>query len=506
MKPEQTHVLLVYCNPIIYPFALSYGLDIIETALLKNNINTKTIRPFYSSEPYQELVKAINDYNPVIVAFSFRNLDSAGFHYEDKDNGNFLHIIKRFVEAAARKQKITVIGGGGFSIYPGGILKETGADIGFVGPSETEFTKFCLRIIFWDHTLKNASKGLKTAFLKGTPPPIPQRRPLLSSNRITRQQIEFAKMVGGTIPIRTKTGCSLRCGYCVVPSIEQLYLRSWQDIVNDFKLVLENDLQERVFIADSEFNIPSISHSMKLCKKIRQEFGNTIKWRCYMEAGNISNDLLNAMRSSGCAGISLSIDTFDNNCRKIMGKGTSAKEAIRAVRLCMESGIPTGINLLFGCPGETLMSAKDSAYIARDFNFYGIELMLTIGIRIYPNTPFEKLTRSKAYGRFCAKSSEGCDWLATFCSPCPPVQLAAQILKILPPGKTIKYTESLSYEDNSFYRKLANGNKFLCNRQFKQAKTIFSELKRQYPNRKEPKLGLLKIQIGELNPSSKKTK
>jgi hypothetical protein len=300
-------------------------------------------------------------------------------------------------------------------------------------------------------------------------------------------------MVGGTVPVRTKSGCSLRCTYCVVPWGEELVLRPWEDIRKELRSVVETGLGDRVFIADGEFNLPSVDHAIRLCKNIEAEFGTGLNWRCYLEAGYVTRELLAAMKASGCVGISLTVDSLCGPTRRGYAKGTSASTAIEAMERCLESGIHTQINLLFGGPNETLESALETARIARDFHDRGIVVAVTIGLRVYPRTPFARLVKLPRYAPYY-RACKTVDWLGVFCSPMPARDLAPRVMELLPPSETIPYTNTVRRSDKGFYQEVALGTNMLVEGRFQEAKVYFQSLQEKYPGRLEPELGALKAQ------------
>ena len=309
-------------------------------------------------------------------------------------------------------------------------------------------------------------------------------------------------LTGGTIPLRTKTGCSMKCSYCVVPSIEKLILRPWDDVRRELEIILEAGLEDRVFMADGEFNLPSPSHAVELCHRISSEFGSSVKWTCYLEAGYVTSELLDAMSEAGCMCISLTVDSFSREARVGYIKGTKPEVAINSTRLCVQSGIHTNINLLFGGPNETLETATHTALVASEFNAQGVEASVTVGLRVYPNTPLSVMVTKNKYARYY-KPCGRFNWLGLFCSPVPAKELALHILPTLPPSATVSYTNTKIAEDGarSFYQQIAVGANLLGRRRFEEAREHFTKIAVNAPTRLEPQLGLFKAKYGALKAS-----
>lgn len=492
-------VLLVFADPVLYPAVQPYGLMILAEQLRHAGISCEVICPYFHENPADVLKKSCEQYRPKIVAFSFRNLDTAGFHYSEDADEIYLDGLRELVVIANVAGPLSVIGGSGFSIAPQQILDFTGADFGFVGPSESDFAEFCLRVVRQNRIGEALSVNLRSIIRRGCTIAKPSEQSLGNSLRFNSTALEFARIAGGTIPIRTKVGCSLTCSYCVVPSIEFSAYRPWADICRELRSIVNAGLAHRVFVADGEFNLPSIDRATQLCKKIEGEFGDSIKWRCYLEGGYITEELLGAMASSGCIGISLTVDSFCKETRIGMIKRTPPEAVIQATELCLASAIHTQINLLFGGPNETRETADRSATSALEFNQSGVAVAVTIGLRVYPNTPLALMVKREKYFPFFAKSRRF-EWLGMFCSPIPRRELTEHVQRILVPSNTIVYTQSPSGSERTFYERIAAGSTCLTEGRFKAA-TEYFQLSGTERMRPEARLGLLKAKLGEISES-----
>lgn len=486
-------VLLVFADPVMFPVAQPYGLMILKAALEQQQIDVEVVCPFTAAQPYEYLAELAARKHPAVIGFSFRNLDTAGFSYSSNGEQTFLPELRQLVAAARPYTDCIAIGGSGFSIAPLQILDDCGADIGFVGTSENDFAIFCARRIFEGFGVAAAMAGLTSAVLRDAPAaPIPQRVSATSARQFNPAMIEYARLVGGTVPVRTKTGCTLRCTYCVVPWIEQLNLRPWPEIEAELQLILENDLANRVFIADGEFNLPDPAYAVDLCNKIYARFGSEIKWRCYLEAGFITEELVKTMIRAGCVGISLTVDSLSSDPRRRFAKGTPTKSAVEGIRLCLESTAHVAINLLFGGPGETMASAEETASLAKGFNQQGADLAISVGLRVYPNTPFEKLVRLSRFAKHFHPLN-GVNWLGAFCSPVPAATLGEYVNELLPPSPSVQYTNSIEESSLEFYRQMAQTAASITNKDWERSAQQLSATKALGPNRKEILLAQWKI-------------
>lgn len=482
-------VLLVYADPVLSPYAQPYGLTILAGALEEVGLTAEVFQPFLGEDPACRLNYRLNQNVPRIVGISFRNLDWAGYGAEEGQPADFVQELVRVVEIVRSRGSLVVVGGSGFSIAPEQLLQTTRADLGFVGPCEAQFSEFCWRVLRSGLSIKAATVGLPSAILPGQRPPKPQPEALGAPARLDEEAVAFALLTGGTIPLRTKSGCSLGCTYCVVPRIEPLVLRPWEEIRDELVELVAAGLGRRLFIADGEFNLPSVERAIDLCRRMRAEFPGALEWDCYVEAGFVTRELVEAMREAGCIGISLTVDSASPGPRRLFAKGTPVAAVATGVELCLEADMPITVTMLFGGPGETLRTAEESANAARRWNERGARLSISVGLRIYPNTPLERLAARPEFAAF-ARSNSDLPWLGTFCSPIEAPELAQRVQDLLPPSPTTIYTATPPNATVAYYRALAEAQSLQRNGLTDQAVAAYARLKTQHPGRPELELGL----------------
>ena len=126
---DRTDVLLVFADPVIYPSAQPYGLMILQSALEARGIRCETILPFYRSNPAAYTRDSIARSGARIVGYSFRNLDSAGFHFSTDGSFSFVGHLLGILPDRKTFDGIVALGGSGFSIAPTELMEITQANI-----------------------------------------------------------------------------------------------------------------------------------------------------------------------------------------------------------------------------------------------------------------------------------------------------------------------------------------------------------------------------------------
>jgi radical SAM superfamily enzyme YgiQ (UPF0313 family) len=450
-------LLLINYNPEFIPFAPPYSIKIIKEKLRSLDVNVRSIWPHIESDSHLKyLLDEITKFNPDILGISFRNLDSCSSKLIGGDLQLYSYSYKNeFVECIKLikrnfKNKIIILGGSGFSINPYQILAETGCNIGFKGQSENGFATYIKKyiktkgnipteeykklegMIYWNDG--GIIKGPKTSIKSYCIEKQPSSREEEIWNSIAINLQEF-------IPVRTKSGCVNSCSYCVVPNIEDYSLRNIQEIVgeieNYYKIFNSNT---KIFFSDSEFNFPNIKFTKKILEAININHGSEIKWSAYFNPIPIDEKLIDLMKKTGCESISLSIDSFDNNILKINQKGFISQQSEQTINILLNNGIKLYCNLIFGLPGENMKTIQRT--IKKINKYPNIFWHISIGARIYPYTPLEKIAmrnRQFIYG----KETQGLIEPIFYCSPTSP----ERIYKIL--KKRIDMKNNITFFENN---------------------------------------------------------
>ncbi|MFC1658932.1 B12-binding domain-containing radical SAM protein, partial [Candidatus Omnitrophota bacterium] len=155
------------------------------------------------------------------------------------------------------------------------------------------------------------------------------------------------------IPMLTSRGCIGRCTFCIDYLICGNYrYRSPEKILEEIKYHVEINK-----ISHFDFNDLICNGNLKqlaaLCELIIQSKLN-ITWTSYaMVRKDMSYELLNKMRRSGCTFICYGLESGSDRILKKMNKFYNSFEAEQVIRRTYKAGITTSINIIVGFPGET---------------------------------------------------------------------------------------------------------------------------------------------------------
>jgi len=144
----------------------------------------------------------------------------------------------------------------------------------------------------------------------------------------------------------------------------------------------------KFYFTDNTFNIPS-AYAGELCKRILAS-GINITWMCILYPWEMEEALVSDMAQAGCREVSLGFESGNTEMLHRMNKKFDVHAVRRTSLLLNRYGIRQTGFLLLGGPGETRSSAVESLAFADSLPLDAVKL--SVGIRIYPDTPLARLS------------------------------------------------------------------------------------------------------------------
>jgi radical SAM superfamily enzyme YgiQ (UPF0313 family) len=370
----------------IFPLGLAYVAAAAEGA--GHQVSVADL--CFGHWPIKKLRQQIRTFKPELIGLSVRNVDNAAFPLTT----DYLAAHREVIEAIREQTNATVVlGGSGFSILPEAYMQALGADYGIEGEGEQVFVSLL-------EALKNQRdpRTIPGILARNNTPAdslhiqTPAKtNPAWGNNaRPARQLFDYARYVrrGGTGNIQTKRGCVFKCNYCTYPLLEgnRFRVRDARDVVDEIEALLHDYGPHPIFFVDSILNFPR-GHVEGICEEIlRRKLA--VRWSCYATPVKLDRNQAQLMAQAGCEGIELGTDAVDDKQLKRLGKSFDAATVFRANQHCLEAGLRVCHTLIFGGPGETESTIRNSCRAMHAMRPTAVVAMT--GVRVYPGTPLAK--------------------------------------------------------------------------------------------------------------------
>lgn len=376
------NVALVNTNRIKPPIA-PIGLDYVAEALNAAGHSVEILDLCWEKDLDAAVAGFFGRSDYGLVGVTLRNTDDCAFTGGQSFVDAFAGIADRI---RSHTDAPLVLGGVGFSVMPERVLDLCNADAGIWGEGEFVLAELADRVEREQD--RSDLPGLihrRDGEWHRNPPSIP---PLESLPRMQRRWVDNPRYFheGGQAGVETKRGCPCACIYCADPVAKGRLTRARPPVAvtDELEALLAQGI-DHIHTCDSEFNIPE-AHASAVCEKIvRRNLGDRLRWYAYCAPAPFSQDLARLMRRAGCVGINFGVDSGDAEMLKKLGRNYSPEDILNTTRVCREAGITVMYDLLFGGPGETPESIRNTIDLMKraDADRVGV----AVGLRVYPGTP-----------------------------------------------------------------------------------------------------------------------
>jgi radical SAM superfamily enzyme YgiQ (UPF0313 family) len=410
-------VLLISANTetISMP-TLPLGFACVAAATQNAGHEVALLNLMFEGDPKVGIRTSIEDVRPEVIGISVRNIDD-----QNMLRPRFLLASVKEVIASCRSfsHAPVILGGAGYSIFPGSALGYLGADMGIQGEGEIVFPLLLDRIgkgvevsdlpgvHLLGHAAQAADEGVvrpsaqnlrayacrrtsarRQATGRKPPPRYFEKKldklPLPEPNLWIPPGASKRKL---WVPVQSRRGCPLDCTFCSTSAIEgrAIRRRSPTRVVNWLKQLRKTGCRNFNFV-DNVFNLPP-DYAKTLCRQVIQAELGLHLW-CLIYPKWIDAELVELMGRAGCRQISFGFESGSEEMLRSLNKRFDRKEVSTVSRMFAEEGIERMGFLLLGGPGETKDSVEESLSFADSLNLE--TLKITVGLRIYPQTPLAR--------------------------------------------------------------------------------------------------------------------
>jgi radical SAM superfamily enzyme YgiQ (UPF0313 family) len=340
----------------------------------------------FAKKPIAEIEKALQAFEPALVGFSIRNLDNESM----LELQNPLLEIKEFVTVVKNHGITTVLGGVAFTTLPREMLAYMGADYGIAGQGEESLPSLVSALESGADV--TGIPGLVyrdgSTVLMSSPPVIKGYGAGVRADwsAIDLKPYKKNAIIAPPGVVVVKIGCPFQCTYCDAKNtMGSIHIfRSPEDIIEEIRAVKNAHHIHNFFLADSCFNSPLDKAKDLLRTMIDAKLKIRFMLRCNPFHDGFDEEFFTLLKRAGGYCISSSIDSFSDTMLENYRKPFRTADIIEFGELARHHGISFIAELLFGGPGETNETIRESMALLPRVEFSRLEY--AIGVRINPGT------------------------------------------------------------------------------------------------------------------------
>jgi radical SAM superfamily enzyme YgiQ (UPF0313 family) len=379
-------ILLVSLNRESAPYPVApLGLAYVAEAARQAGHEVTVLDLCFAAEVGGAIASAVERSRPGLIGVSIRNVDNLTY----PASMSYVREMQDAIAALRRASRAPIVAGGaGFSIFPERLLTLLDVDLGVVGEGEDAF-----RRVAEAAEAGQAVPDLPNVLRRGDGAPAVRRHsggldcPGVPARDLLDNRAYLSQ--GGMANLQTKRGCPFRCAYCTYPHIDgpSLRLRRAADVAEELAAMREDLGLDEVFFVDDIFNWPA-DHAMDVCEAIVAR-RISVRWTCFGTPVGMTPELARAMRRAGCRGVEFGVDTASPAVLRALDKPFQTDQIRAAAEACAAAGLPAAYYLVFGGPGGTVETVRETFQAFDDLRPQAV--LAFLGMRIYPHTPLERV-------------------------------------------------------------------------------------------------------------------
>jgi radical SAM superfamily enzyme YgiQ (UPF0313 family) len=368
---------------------LPIGPAIVAASLRADGHEVRMLDLCHESDAGAAVASHLTSWQPDLVGISLRLLENN----QMIGHRSYLERAKQVVEQVKSISSCPiVVGGAGYSLFPGEALRFLDVPYGLAGEAERSVTELvrCIETGRQPSDVPGACYRARSRLMVRRPARVHNFEGLPSPAYDLVDCREYVAQ-DAVLPIAGKRGCALRCSFCPENAHrEGPRLKPPKLTVDEIEQLTQQVGTNRLFFTDGIFQYPP-EHAMALCQEmIRRQLD--VRWRAGVSPVGLSRRMLEAMKEAGCVGVALGLDAATDGMLKSYRKAFTQADIVRALADLRAVGMPFAIYMLFGGPGETLDSVRRSLDFL-DAKAADKTVFIGMGIRVFKGTTLEQTAR-----------------------------------------------------------------------------------------------------------------
>lgn len=387
----------------IFPLGAVYLMDYIKKTCTNVEQKLVDLTLIAESERQKAIINEITEFNPDIIAFSWRDVSiflpsteadaktlkltfksgyskkisdllyAAKNYYKSrseynsliKGNLSYLNMIKKRFP-----NKTLVVGGTAFSAYGEYIIKNCAdGTIGIVGEGEEILRKIvCREDISQENVLIKQNNTVIRGKFNSTPVDIEH----FTGVNFEYIETAFPDMKSyfdddsqAYIGVQTKRGCNKNCIFCKNSYLEgkKIRYRNPEAVISDIKTLNQKYGVKKIWFADSQFILSDkcIKNNSIILEGIIKN-NLKIEWSSYIRIENVTEDFCKLLVESGLTCFELSINSGSQKNIDFLKLGFKLENIYEKCQMLKDAGFDQKmlLNYTLNIPGETKETLKET--------------------------------------------------------------------------------------------------------------------------------------------------
>jgi len=370
------------------------GACIVAEAAERAGHRAALLDLMFERDPVRALETALERERPDLVGLSVRNIDNN----DARHPRNLYEELAPLMRALRRRTSAPVaLGGAAVGVMPEALLRYTGADWASVGDGEMVFPAL-LNALSAGRPARE-TPGLAWiedgALARSSPPTRAGMNGFCAPDYRRWLRLKSYRSLLTAAAVQTKRGCPFECVYCTYAKLEGPAYRLCEPegVARTVRSLVQAGLRDIEFV-DNVFNSPR-DHALAVCEALAREPHGARLQSLEVSPRFLDDELLRAMEAAGFVGMGVTIESAADAVLARLKKGFGCEDVRRAAEVVRRRRIPCLWILLFGGPGETEATVRETLDFVRrsvrptDAVFYNWRL------RIYPGTELERIARAE---------------------------------------------------------------------------------------------------------------
>jgi len=196
----------------------------------------------------------------------------------------------------------------------------------------------------------------------------------------------------------TSRGCPYHCTYCLWPGTlygHHFRARSSLNVVEEIEQVVRDYHIDEIYFDDDSLALDR-KRILEICRLIKER-QLKVKWISQCRVDSMDEEVVQSIKQAGCRYIRFGVESGSQRMLQTMKKGVTLGKIRKAFELCRGVGIKTQAFFLFGIPGETEDSIRETIKFAKELRADSAQFAVVIP---HPGTELYRICQDNGWLKY----------------------------------------------------------------------------------------------------------